>query len=327
VADTAPSTAATRTRRTILTGAAAATVAGILAGKHADAAPGQPVLQGRDNNAGATRTSLLSSAASSALRVVNSNGVGVATSTANRNSFGLSASNTGATNGTGAAISASSTRNHGVIASTAAGVRQGLLARNTSAITNNLGSAIRGQGGVNDGVVGLSGAADRGGLVGIDTTFDTTNVGWGVLCEGDEYVFGTSFVDGDVDVLGDVVGGGDIDLAGNLFGGGDADFIGNVTAANFPGGATVTLDGAGTAVVGRDEAAPAGTEYNYQLTAIGSAMPNLHVVEGSDGSFTVAGGSPGGRVSWQRTSRNAARPRRAQSQSAKARRSVTRRFE
>ena len=32
-------------------------------------------------------------------------------------------------------------------------------------------------------------------------------------------------------------------------------------------------------------------------------MPNLHVVEGPDGSFTIKGGKPGGRVSWQRTER------------------------
>jgi hypothetical protein len=33
-------------------------------------------------------------------------------------------------------------------------------------------------------------------------------------------------------------------------------------------------------------------------------MPDLHVVERSDGTFTIKGGKPGGRVSWQRVKRS-----------------------
>ena len=43
-------------------------------------------------------------------------------------------------------------------------------------------------------------------------------------------------------------------------------------------------------------------EFRYQLTAIGSPGPNLHVAqEISVNRFKVAGGRPGGKVSWQVT--------------------------
>lgn len=49
-----------------------------------------------------------------------------------------------------------------------------------------------------------------------------------------------------------------------------------------------------------------GTDYSYILTAVGGAAPNLHVSKEMDGkTFTVAGGTPGLKVSWQLTaSRN-----------------------
>jgi len=43
-------------------------------------------------------------------------------------------------------------------------------------------------------------------------------------------------------------------------------------------------------------------EFRYQLTAIGSAAPELHIAEPLDGNqFKIAGGKPGMRVSWQVT--------------------------
>ncbi len=42
--------------------------------------------------------------------------------------------------------------------------------------------------------------------------------------------------------------------------------------------------------------------FRYQLTAIGAPMPNLYVAETvADGRFRIAGGAPGGQVSWQVT--------------------------
>ena len=46
------------------------------------------------------------------------------------------------------------------------------------------------------------------------------------------------------------------------------------------------------------------TDLRYQLTAIGTAAPNLHISrEVVDNSFEIAGGSPGLKVSWQITAR------------------------
>ena len=43
-------------------------------------------------------------------------------------------------------------------------------------------------------------------------------------------------------------------------------------------------------------------EFRYQLTAVGAAMPNLHVASKmNSGSFVIAGGAPGAEVSWQVT--------------------------
>jgi len=44
------------------------------------------------------------------------------------------------------------------------------------------------------------------------------------------------------------------------------------------------------------------TDFRYQLTAIGEAAPNLHVAqEIANHQFTIAGGAPGMKVSWQVT--------------------------
>jgi hypothetical protein len=43
-------------------------------------------------------------------------------------------------------------------------------------------------------------------------------------------------------------------------------------------------------------------DFRYQLTAIGSPAPNLHVAKQvSNGHFEIAGGEPGQEVSWQVT--------------------------
>ncbi|HUS16701.1 MAG TPA: hypothetical protein VM536_17025, partial [Chloroflexia bacterium] len=67
---------------------------------------------------------------------------------------------------------------------------------------------------------------------------------------------------------------------------------------------TVVLDAAGTATV----ALPAwftslNTSFRYQLTAVGAPGPNLYIAQkiGADGRFGIAGGAPGGEVSWQVT--------------------------
>ena len=71
---------------------------------------------------------------------------------------------------------------------------------------------------------------------------------------------------------------------------------------------TVTLDAAGAAAVelaGGEGEGGVAAGWAYTLTPIGRAMPELHVAEEAHASrggggvvFSVAGGAPGGRVSW-----------------------------
>jgi hypothetical protein len=72
---------------------------------------------------------------------------------------------------------------------------------------------------------------------------------------------------------------------------------------------TVVLDGAGEGVVELPAYfASINKEPRYQLTAVGAAMPMLHVAteisegamrDGSACSFRIGGGAPGGKVSWE----------------------------
>jgi hypothetical protein len=66
---------------------------------------------------------------------------------------------------------------------------------------------------------------------------------------------------------------------------------------------TVTLDANGAAQIGLPEYfEQINTDVTYQLTAVGAPMPNLHVSKEMQGDrFSVAGGAPGRRVSWQIT--------------------------
>lgn len=63
----------------------------------------------------------------------------------------------------------------------------------------------------------------------------------------------------------------------------------------------VTLDAAGEATVTLPEWFEAvNRDFRYQLTALGAPAPGLYIArELADGSFSIAGGPPGGRVSWQ----------------------------
>jgi hypothetical protein len=63
---------------------------------------------------------------------------------------------------------------------------------------------------------------------------------------------------------------------------------------------SVTLDGKGEAMVALPPYFDAlNTNPQYVLTAVGAAMPNLHVMQKiHDNRFWIAGGSPAGEVSW-----------------------------
>ena len=67
----------------------------------------------------------------------------------------------------------------------------------------------------------------------------------------------------------------------------------------------VTLDDKGEATVTfPDWFAGINTDFRYQLTAIGAPGPNLFIAKEIEGnSFTIAGGKPGSKVSWQVTAK------------------------
>jgi hypothetical protein len=64
-----------------------------------------------------------------------------------------------------------------------------------------------------------------------------------------------------------------------------------------------TLDSSGVATVTLPQYFEAlNKDFRYQLTAIGTSAPNLHVAKKISGnSFIIAGGKPGMEVSWQVT--------------------------
>ncbi len=66
---------------------------------------------------------------------------------------------------------------------------------------------------------------------------------------------------------------------------------------------TVTLDGNGSAIVLLPEYSEMiNRDFRYQLTAIGTAMPELHIAATINGNqFQIAGGKADGEVSWQVT--------------------------
>ncbi len=63
------------------------------------------------------------------------------------------------------------------------------------------------------------------------------------------------------------------------------------------------LDNSGEAVVSLPKWFEAlNADFRYQLTAIGAAAPNLHVAqEIANHQFSIGGGAPGMKVSWQVT--------------------------
>jgi hypothetical protein len=66
-----------------------------------------------------------------------------------------------------------------------------------------------------------------------------------------------------------------------------------VAAANGRGEAVVELP---------DWFAPLNTDFRYQLTPLGSAAPDLHIVEEiANNRFKIAGAKPGMKVCWQVT--------------------------
>lgn len=296
------------TRRALLTGAAIG-AAGLVASQAgaAQAVNGSPLILGTSNNATAN-TKLTATTSAIGLTVENTgsgaamffnsaNSNGVAGRTGNAAAYGFSAANVAAAAGSGAALAASGIQNDGIQCNTVRSGRSALVAQHLS----GTGGYVE-AGGVSDFLgsplpqcallaIGGNDPAGFGGIIG-------GIGGAGLLMVGDSGTIGGNFsVDG---TLTKTAGAFKIQHPT------DPDkwlyhsFVESPEMINVYSG-IADLDTNGTAVValpGYFEALNAAP--TYQLTAVGAPMPDLHVAqEVSGNSFTIAGGAPGKKVSWQ----------------------------
>ncbi len=144
----------------------------------------------------------------------------------------------------------------------------------------------------NPGVAGL-------GFVGLLGTSRAPGVGYGILSADDIGALGS------VLALGNLTVGGAknfrIDLPSDPANkylyhfSVESDEVLNIYRGN------IVLDANGQATVALPEYVTAvNMDFSYNLTAIGGAAPGLYVAnEYSNGTFTIAGGTPGQKVSWQ----------------------------
>lgn len=258
-------------------------------------------------------------------------GVGVSGVTGNGTAYGVFAQNNGAAS-TGGAIRASGANNHGVVATTANNARCGVVASNSG--TAGSGAAVKATGGHNFGLdaSSIDNAAVRGvlnpsgGLDDADGFLGVLSPGGPVGAAGNSQ--GGVGVSGNSDTGIGVYGSSGTGHA--LYGDGDGAVTGAFSKASgtfkidHPGDpagkylqhsfvespdmknvydGVVSLDANGEARV----ALPSyfetlNRELRYQLTAVGSPAPDLHVkTRVAKGRFTIAGGKPGQEVCWQVT--------------------------
>ena len=297
---------------------AGATFASLFAAGRTEAAPGQPVLQGRDNQAGTARTSVISHAATSTLRVINNNptprdncaaveAFGVqnyAVLATGENKSGIWARHNGATTNPSqpAALWADGNQNTGIVATTATAARAALVARQlATAGRYDHDTAIKAEGGQNTAIFATTRNPDKWAIRGRNTN-PVSAAGGGVVGVGWTGVAGTATGEG-FGLAGFSASGYGLYSDNDAYVRGDLTVTGTINGTGSAETGTVALDADGTATVVPVITHDAGADYDYQLTAIGAAMPDLHLVEHRDGRFRVAGGKPGGAVSWQRTKR------------------------
>lgn len=147
---------------------AAATAAAVATTATAEAAAGQPVLQGRVNTPGATDTSIIAPTPGIAFTVKNTGtgaagyffaakGNGFAGGTSAAGKLGLSTANTATVAGTGAAMGAVGVNNTGVLANTKNIDRFAVEAVNLSTVgTEGTGGGLYAEGGEAPGVIAIS---------------------------------------------------------------------------------------------------------------------------------------------------------------------------
>jgi hypothetical protein len=214
------------------------------------------------------------------------NGVAGRTNAANR--YGFSAANVGPAGG-GAALAASGINNDGVLANTDNQDKRAVVGQNRA--TNAQGTLASGLG---DGVIGEADNVGFGGY-GVWAIHPSGLGSPALVANGDAYVGGDLYVSGSKNFR--------IDHPADPGGKWLVHAAVEAPALQTLYDGTVELDASGEAQIDLPAYFSAlNTDPRYQLTALGAPMPNLHVVTdvGPNG-FRIAGGLPGGRVSWQVT--------------------------
>lgn len=321
-------------RRAVLSGSAAgaaAVAAGglVVAGAStAGAVSGEPLLAGRTNTA-SSATTLITSANVRGLSVTSKSTGTLAHAIVGSsvNGYGLRASSTGHN---GAWAATTSPDHHGLLAENGArddagagaaihaihrfkGVDGATAVRGVqgpvpdqlieSARFRTIGRAAAGEFAGACGVIGAAGGEGYG-VIGY------SQAGYGVWAGGSGYyVFfadGHSWVNGNLMVAGELTHFGatakidhPLDPENRYLA---HSFVESPDMKNVYDG-VIELDGDGAATVEMPEWFEAlNRDFRYQLTALGAPAPQLHVsAELLDGRFSIAGGAPGQRVSWQVT--------------------------
>lgn len=271
VQDVPDSGAQRAARRALLAGGAAAGVSalGLIAAPRASAAAARTLSVGVNNYVGTANTGLVTSGAT-----------------------GLDITNKGAGRAMSATGEGTAT---GALLRCVHRDRWGVQAMNLATTTGTAG-ALLARGGKNIGALVDTTAAAVPALVVRGGGAD----GIAVLATGSAYL------DGDVLALRSWVGVPTVDDKLSYVGVSSSarathSVSGKVTLSG-SGTATVTLDADYLAAIEREE--PGATiserdQLRVQLTALGAAMPNLHVATRTEDGFTIAGGTASGTVFWE----------------------------
>ena len=272
------------------------------------------------NDAGTLGTSIKTTTSGTAL-VMNNNGIGsgsymlstggtgLIAETSSAAKYGVQANNLAAAGGAGAAILANGIQNTGLVGQTSAAGKYGVSARNLAAAGGS-GAAIFADGRQQDGLQATTANPSGAGVWGSSTSASGSTFGvygdaaspdgWGVYSAGDMGTNSNLYVTGSI-----TKGGGSfkidhpLDPANKFL---YHSFMESPDMKNVYDG-VVALDQNGEATVELPAWFEAlNRDVRYQLTAIGTSGPDLHIKSEVKGNrFTMAGGKAGQKVSWQLT--------------------------
>lgn len=260
---------------------------GVALARPAEAAAGQALLLGRSNTSGSSATAVSSSTTGTAFGVTATAGHGLVGIARANSKFGHIARNDATTTGTGGALLGDGKANAGVVGRTANRNAYGIAGFNTGTAGGNSG-AVLANGGSNVGLAAFTAAP--AGVNAAPAIFADGGLGaWASWLIGDQVVDGFLFASRN---LVGVQEPGNVITYRTVVSGESAQHVES-------GRVTLDLSGAGTVVLpaGYLAATSLGADTSVQLTAMGTAMPNLAATLTTTG-FTVSGGVSGGSVSW-----------------------------